>query len=164
MIAMRTILLPTDGSDCSSKALTYAVSFAKQYGARIVALHVIDRGWEEQTRNAVIEVGHELMQKLHDGYAREARRILETVTSAGATSGVPVETKMTTGNPHEEIVSAARDLSADLIVMGTHGLTGVSHFLLGSVAEKVVRRAPCPVLTVRRDEHDFVSPDLGARA
>jgi nucleotide-binding universal stress UspA family protein len=158
MIAIKTILLPTDGSACSRKATAYAMSFARQYGARIVAVTVIDQRWDEQTRNAVLEIGHELMQTLHDGYAREARRILQEVIDAGATSGVPVETQMVKGVPAEEIVRVGKELSADLIVMGTHGHTGVSHLLLGSVAERVVRRAPCPVLSVRTEEHDFVTP------
>ena len=157
MIRLNTILLPTDGSECSHKAMNYAVSFAKQYGGRIVALNVIDQRLEEQTRNAVIELGHELMRRLHDGYTREARRILQEVADAGARASVPVETRMVKGNPFDEIVRLGRELPADLIVIGTHGHTGVSHLLLGSVAEKVVRRAPCPVLSVRREEHDFVA-------
>jgi nucleotide-binding universal stress UspA family protein len=157
MISIKTILLPTDGSACSRKAMNYAVSFAKQYDARIVALNVIDQRLEEQTRNAVIEIGHELMQRLHDGYTREARRILQEVADVGAKAGVQVETKMIKGIPFDEIVRFGQELSADLIVIGTHGHTGVSHLLLGSVAEKVVRRAPCPVLSVRMEEHDFVT-------
>lgn len=62
------------------------------------------------------------------------------------------------GTPFEEIVRFARDKDIDLIVMGTHGHTGLAHLFLGSVAEKVVRRAPCPVLTVRHPEHEFVHP------
>lgn len=112
MIALKTILLPADGSECSGKARVYALSFARQYKARVVALHVIDRRWEEQTR-------------------------------------------LVTGIPFEEIVTTALTLPADLIILGTHGRTGMSHLLLGSVAEKVVRKAPCPVLTVRQEEHDF---------
>jgi nucleotide-binding universal stress UspA family protein len=158
MIAIETILLPTDGSECSRKATTYAMSLGRQYGGRIVAVHVIDQGWEEQTRIASVEVGPELMQKLHDGYAQDARRILEEVVGVGAKSGVPVETRMIKGIPFDAIVRLGKELPADLIIIGTHGRRGVSHFLLGSVAEKVVRNAPCPVLTVRTEEHDFVAP------
>ena len=158
MIAIKTILLATDGSEGSSKAMTYAMSLARQYGGRVVALHVIDQRWDEQTRAAFVEIGPELMQKLHSGNAQEARRILQEVADAGAKSGVPVETRMATGIPFEDIVRIGKELPADLIIMGTHGRTGVSHLLLGSVAEKVIRRAHCPVLTVRREEHDFVTP------
>ena len=151
MITIGTILLPTDGSECSAKAMTYALSLARQYGGRVVALHVIDRGWEEQTRNAVVEVGHDLMQTLHDGYARTAHTILQAVVDAGAKAAVPVEARMAHGTPYEEIVKTSKEVGADLIVIGTHGRTGVSHFLLGSVAEKVVRTGACPVLTVQLD-------------
>ena len=156
MIAIKTILLPTDGSECSVKAMTYALSFARQYSGRVVALHVVDRRWEEQTRLAFAEVGQDLAQKIRDGYAEEARRILQEVADAGAKASVPEETRVATGIPFDDIVRIGKELPADIIIMGTHGRTGVSHLLLGSVAEKVVRRAPCPVLTVRKEEHDFV--------
>jgi nucleotide-binding universal stress UspA family protein len=156
MIALKTILLPTDGSECSGKAMAYALSFAKQYGARVVALHVIDQRWEEQTRVAFAEVGQDMSKKIRNGYEEEARRILREVAEAAGKAGVAVETRSVTGIPSEDIVRAGKELSAGLIIMGTHGRSGVSHLLLGSVAEKVVRRSPCPVLTVRQDEHDFV--------
>lgn len=158
MITIKTILLPTDGSDYSAKAMTYALSFAKQYGARVVALHVIDRRWEEQTRAVFAEIGQDLTEKIRTGYEEEARRILGEVTGAAGKVGVPAETQILAGIPSEEITRVARQLPADLIIMGTHGRTGMSHLLLGSVAEKVVRAASCPVLTVRKQEHDFVIP------
>jgi nucleotide-binding universal stress UspA family protein len=158
MIAIKTILLPTDGSECSGKAMAYALSFAKQYGARIVALHVIDRRWEDQTRVTFAELGQDLTQKIRKGYEEEAGRILHEAAEVARKAGVPVETRTLTGIPFEEIVRAGEELSADLIIMGTHGRTGMSHLLLGSVAEKVVRKAPCPVLTVRPEEHDVVLP------
>jgi len=158
MIAIKTILLPTDGSECSAKAMAYALSFAKQYGGRVVALHVIDQRWEEHTRVVFAEVGQDLTQKIRNGYEEEAQRILREVTDAASKVGVPVESKVLTGFPPEEIVRVAQQLPADIIIMGTHGRAGMSHLLLGSVAEKVVRRAPCPVLTVRKEEHDFVTP------
>lgn len=158
MITIKTIVLPTDGSDCSAKAMAYALSFAKQYGARVVALHVIDRRWEDQTRVAFAEVGQDLTQKIRKGYEEEARRILQEVVAAADKAGVFVETRVLAGIPFEEIVRVGKDVSADLIIMGTHGRAGMSHLLLGSVAEKVVRRSPCPVLTVRQEAHDFVVP------
>lgn len=157
MIAIKTILLPTDGSECSAKAMAYALSFAKQYGCRLVALHVIDQRWQEQTRVVFAEVGQDLTQRIQEGYEEEARRILREIADASGKAGLSVETKVVTGIPFEDIVRVARELPADLIIMGTHGRAGVSHLLLGSVAEKVVRRAPCPVLTVRLGEHDFLA-------
>jgi nucleotide-binding universal stress UspA family protein len=158
MISIKTILLPTDGSDCSAKAVAYALSFARQLGGRVVALHVIDRRWDEQMRVMYADVGQDMTEKVRTGYEEEARRILREVTDAAGKVGVPVETKILAGIPSEDIVRLAGELPADLIIMGTHGRAGVSHLLLGSVAEKVVRRAPCPVLTVRKEEHDFVTP------
>jgi nucleotide-binding universal stress UspA family protein len=157
VIAIKTILLPTDGSDCSAKAMAYALSFATQYGGRVVALHVIDRRWEEQTRLVFAEVGQDLTEKVRKGYEEEAGRILQEVTGAADKVGVAVDCKVLTGIPFEEIVCAARELPADIIIMGTHGRAGMSHLLLGSVAEKVVRRASCPVLTVRLEDHEFVT-------
>ena len=156
MIAIKTIVLPTDFSACSRKALTYAVSFAKQYGARLVALHVIDRRWEDQGRYVLLEIGEEALQRARKGYEEEAHRMLKEVADAAATAGVTIETLLVTGLPFEDIVRVAKELPADLIIMGTHGRTAGAHALLGSVAERVVRRAPCPVLTVRHKEHDLV--------
>ena len=158
MISLKTILLPTDGSECSAKATAYALSFAKQYGGRVVALHVVDQRWEEQARLVFAEVGQDVTRRIREGYEEQARQILRDVTEAAGKAGVPVETKVLTGIPSEDIVRVARELAANLIIMGTHGRAGMPHLLLGSVAEKVVRRAPCPVLTVRREEHDFITP------
>ncbi len=158
MIAIKTVLLPTDGSECSGKALGYALSFAKQYDARVVAVHVIDQRWEEQARLALAEVGQDMAQRIREGRKEEGQRILRDVADAAERSGVSVESVIVTGIPFEEIVRLAKELPADLIIMGTHGRTGMSHLLLGSVAERVVRSAPCPVLSVRQEEHDFVVP------
>ena len=73
-------------------------------------------------------------------------------------NGVRADTLMTVGTTHHEITDCAERIDADLIVIGTHGRTGLAHVLMGSVAEKVVRKAPCPVLTVRDPEHEFVHP------
>ena len=73
MITIKTILLPTDGSECSGNATAYALSFARQYGARVVALHVIDRRWEEHMRYALVEAGQDIAQKIRQGDAEEAR-------------------------------------------------------------------------------------------
>lgn len=158
MIAIKTILLPADASECSKKALAYALSFAKRYGARLVALHVIDRRWEEQARDALDATEQDAIQTVREGYVEEARRILQEVADTAARDGVAAETRVVTGLPFEDIVRVGRALPADLIIMGTHGRTGVSHALLGSVAENVVRQSPCPVLVVRVEEGEIVVP------
>ena len=156
MIDIKTILLPTDGSACSRKAMAYALSFAKQYGARLVALHVLDLRWEEQGSYVLLEMGEDAHQRARKGYEEEAQSTLKEVVDAAATVGMTIETLVVTGVPFEKILGVAQKLPSDLIIMGTHGRTGVVHALLGSVAERIVRRAPCPVLTVRQEEHDFV--------
>ncbi len=158
MIAIKTILLPTDGSECSGKALAYALAFAQQFRARVVALHVMDQGWVDQTRRSFGEVRPNVFREAQARREEEARGIVEAVADAGTKLGVAVETRIVTGTPAEQIVRLAKELPVDLLIMGTHGRTGISHVFLGSVAEKIVRRAPCPVLTVRPKEHDFVVP------
>jgi len=158
MIAIKSILLPTDGSECFRKAMKYAFSIAKQHSAHVIALHVIDKRWEEEAGHALAGVGDEIIEKVRRGRDEEAQRILQEVLNAAENTGISVEIKLVTGVPFEDIVRLGKELSADLIIMGTHGRRGMSHLLLGSVAERVVRQAPCPVLTVRQKEHDFVVP------
>jgi nucleotide-binding universal stress UspA family protein len=91
-------------------------------------------------------------------FVAAARAALERVVREANAPGVVIHAEVAEGLPFDEIVRLARDRNVDLIVMGTHGHTGLAHVLMGSVAEKVVRRAPCPVLTVRHPEHEFVHP------
>ena len=157
MIAIRTILLPTDGSECSGKAISYSLAFASQFNARVVGLHVIEQHWEDLTRHALGEIRLGLHQQARARREEEAREIVEVVAEAGTRMGVTVDTQIVTGTPVQQILRLAKELDVDLIIMGTHGRTGFSHFFLGSVAEKVVRQAPCPVLTVHPSERDFVT-------
>ena len=156
MVTVKTILFPTDGSACSKKALTYALSLAADWGARLVALHVIDVQVLRAARYAFAEVGGRAEERVRQAAEAEAQRLLQEVTDTARQAAVAFEARASTGLPFEEIVEVAKALPADLIVIGTHGRTGLSHVLVGSVTERVVRHAPCPVLTVRPDEHDFV--------
>jgi nucleotide-binding universal stress UspA family protein len=158
MIAIKTILLPTDGSDCSWKAVAYALAIAKQCTARVVAFHVVDQAEADQMRRGLVEgaASGELFVKVRKDYEDLVRSLLQEVVGAAQRAGVPIETSWVIGVPAADIVQLATEVRADLIVLGTHGRRGMSHLLLGSVAEQVVRTAPCPVLTVRRDAHDFV--------
>lgn len=149
MIALKSILLPTDFSDPSGTALTYARAFAETFGASLHLMHVIDEAlffaWEAPplAREDIEASARNQLDKLLPGVDRErldARLVLRT------------------GSPFVEIVRYAREQRVDLIVMGTHGRGPIAHMLMGSVAEKVVRKAPCPVLTVRHPEHEFVMP------
>ena len=158
MIAIKTILLPMDGSECSWKAVAYALAIAKQHGARVVALHVIDQADVDQMRRGLVEgpASGELFAKVRKDHEDLVQSLLREVVGAAQQAGVPIETTWVIGFPAEDIVRLATEVQADLIVVGTHGRRGLSHLLLGSVAERVVRTAPCPVLTVRRAEHEFV--------
>ena len=96
----------------------------------------------------------EYMQELRDA----SREALERVPDSSLAQGLRITREVRVGTPFVEIVRHARELQADLVVIGTHGRTGLAHVLLGSTAEKVVRKAHCPVLTVRPHGHDFIAP------
>ena len=170
MIKIKTILLPMDGSACSWKALEYALAIARRHGARVLAFHVVDRAMVEHIRPLlqVAVPSAERLATMQKEYEANASAFLGEVVGMPETSGVEIATDWVTGLPAEDIVKHATGIRADLIVMGTHGRRGVSHLLLGSVAERVVRTAPCPVLTVRSDARDAVevprSPEGGVAA
>lgn len=141
------ILVPTDFSEHSDGALRHAAELARQFGAKLVLLHVVSNETLESISKAhvpphpVDKVYEDLDQETREQYANhvppEVRKVLET------------EVLVLPGVPFLEIVRAARLKGVDLIVMATHGRTGLSHALVGSVTEKVVRMAPCPVLSIR---------------
>ena len=152
---LKRILVPVDFSKCSHKALRYAIPFAKQFQAELILLHVIPPVVVMQTPDMGSAQG--LIQES----AETARQNLEELRRALG-DGIPTKGMVRTGSPHVEILDAAKDLDTDLIILSTHGRTGLSHILLGATAEKVVRRASCPVLIVREHEHEFVTVEEGA--
>lgn len=146
--SVTSILVPVDFSRASAKALDYAAVLAKQFGAKIVPLYVLE----------LPEVVGMFQLLLEDDEMKEVcgsklRKFMRKASISGALIDHPLVRK---GRPHREIVEAARTLKVDLIVISTHGYTGVNRALLGSVTERVVREAPCPVLVVREREHDFI--------
>ncbi len=138
MLNIHIILHPTDYSERSEFAFRIACSLARDYRAKLVLLHVA-------LRSVTVE-GEAAIAPRSEEYFQEQREILESVS---VPVEIHVERQVGEGDPAEEILRAAQDLKADLIVLGTHGRTGLARLLMGSVAEQVVRRAPCPVLTVR---------------
>jgi nucleotide-binding universal stress UspA family protein len=161
MIQVNSILVAFDFSDTSKHALTYGSNLARAFGARLHVLHVADviatsaaQFYPEGPGDPEARANHLAMNQLRTVLAAE-----------GANDSQPAV--RVAPDPALEIVAYAKEAPADLIVIGTHGRTGVSRFLMGSVAEHVVRTAPCPVLVVRPSEHDFVRPDpvaAGAKA
>jgi universal stress protein A len=149
---LKKILVPIDFSDCSKKALQYAIPFARQFGAALTLLNVV------QITYPTGELGP-VAPPVAENEAHEASQTaLDALVKREVGAGLPTATEVRFGQPAEEIVLAAGELDIDLIVISTHGRTGLKHILLGSTTEHVVRRAPCPVLTVREHEHDFVPP------
>ncbi len=150
-LKVKKILVPIDFSDCSEKALIYAIQLAKEFCATIDVLYVVPPYYAYDPYG-VAEFERIEKELRANGEQKLAALILEKVPQ-----GLPVETVVRNGRPATEIVEAARELNADLIIISTHGHTGLKHVLLGSTAESVVRHAPCPVLTVREKEREFLA-------
>jgi nucleotide-binding universal stress UspA family protein len=138
-----TILLPTDGSDAAENAAAHAIDIARRYDATIHTVYVVDT-----SMGVSLGTGEPLRSKLEQEGDAAIQRIEELVTEAG----LDVTGEKRDGSPHEEILAAARESEADLVVMGTHGRTGLDRYLLGSVTERVVRSADVPVLTVSMED------------
>jgi universal stress protein A len=155
MIDLRRILVPTDFGKSSDNALTYGLAFAQKFAAEVWLLHVV-QDLSLFIPEAVFSTPPPVPPV--EQFIAAARAALERVVARLNVDGVIVHAEVGVGPPFDEITRFATEKDIDLIVMGTHGHTGLAHVLLGSVAEKVVRRAPCPVLTVRHPEHEFVHP------
>lgn len=155
MITLRRILVPTDFSEPSEKALRYGRTLVDVFRASLHVLHVIEEpfihGWTSEGYIAALPDLRTELQK-------QAEERLDGLFTPGDREHFRVESLVRFGHPFNEIIRFAQDGDIDLIVMGTHGRSGLAGLLIGSVAEKVVRSAPCPVLTVRHPEHDFVLP------
>lgn len=151
-IQLKSILVPVDFSPPSEKALHYALSFADQFGASLVLLYVVEPAIYP-VELGYIPVDIETLYRTMDEGARERLRAL---AEKHIPRNLRTQIEVRIGQPHREIASAAKELNVDLIIIATHGHTGLKHTFLGSTAERVVRHAPCPVLTVREREHDFV--------
>jgi len=145
MTTAQRFLVPVDFSEYANQALEYAIGLASKLGARLTLLHVI-----QPLPLAGVDMGVTLpytyIQDLEAEITNSMQAYLERVTAAGLEGEIAV----VHGVPFQEILETAKTQQVDLIVMGTHGRTGLQHVLLGSVAEKVVRLAPCPVLVVRQ--------------
>jgi universal stress protein A len=152
-LQLRSILVPMDFSAESEKALTYAVPLAGLFDAKLTLVHVIE---PLATPDFVGAFPLALENEKAD---QESRRHLQRIVDALKLEPSLIEKLLVRrGRAFNEITSVARSLKADLIVISTHGRTGLTHALLGSTAERVVQHAPCPVLVVRPNEREFLRP------
>lgn len=139
------IVVPTDFSECAEEAWTRAQSLAEAFGSELVLAHVL----VEAPLYAEGPFTMDHVRKVHEAARKWAQETLETRANKARSKGLKVRVALRTGRPYQEIVAVATDERADLVVIGTHGRGGLDRVLLGSVADRVVRLAPCPVLTVR---------------
>jgi nucleotide-binding universal stress UspA family protein len=135
---LKKILVPIDFSDCSKKALKYAIPLAKQNGAALTLIYFVSANYTVGEYGGIDYASLEA-DMLANGDKELSKLVVDEVRGE-----VPADTIVRTGSPALSIIEAAKSLAADLIVVSTHGRTGLKHALLGSVAEHVVRRAPCP--------------------
>lgn len=169
MFALKRILVPTNLGEPSKAAVRYGVAFARQFGARLILLHVLP----PKDFDAVIETERVIEALLPEvqpapepdpddvvkNAAREALGRLLTAQEERETRAEYLLRPAGPGGPGEGIVACARELNVELVVMGKHRMGFVEHLMAGSVTEKVMRHAPCPVLIVQHPEHEFVVPD-----
>ena len=157
MISLKNILVPTDFGEAAEAALGYGRELARSFGAKLTVLHVADNVLAGSVGiEGYVGAYPDFQRTIEEG----AKRQLDaTVTDEDRRELNAAAVLRTSNSPALTIVTYARDAGIDLIVMGTHGRGAMAHLLMGSVAERVVRTAPCPVLTVKHPEHEFVLPD-----
>lgn len=151
---VRKILFPTDFSDFSKKALPYALSFAERYGAQLHVLHI----FEQRIHPSFYIVDKSTPFDLDDSLRGRALDALDEFVYDDLRERIDFKCDVASGKPFVEIINYARKNEIDLIVIATHGLTGLENMIIGSTTERVVRRAPCAVLSIKDPEHEFVAP------
>ncbi len=139
------ILLATDFSDYSEVACDYALTLAKTFNSSLLVLHVIN----EPVDLRGFYVPHISFEELEKEIVTGAAQMVDAFCRDNLKDFEAFETEIVTGVPYEEIIRAATEKESSLIVIGTHGRTGLDHLIFGSTAERVVRSAPCPVMTIR---------------
>ncbi|MFB6227549.1 MAG: universal stress protein [Halobacteriales archaeon] len=153
-----TVLVPTDGSPSTARVLTHATELADRFDATLHGLYVLDLG----DIGLGIDAG---VGRVGEALGAMAEPALERIAARGDDAGIRTETATREGRPHEEIVDYVVEMGADVVVMGTHGRSGVERVLLGSVTERVVRLSPVPVLTVGLTTEDpVVAGEAAARS
>lgn len=151
MVEINRILAPTDFSAYSKQALRYAAALAQSFQGKLYVMHV----YELALTGAILPAEAYPEVVMTEEQTAEKER-LNQIADALRSAGIEVEPVFALGRPYIEIVRAARDLEVDVIVLATRGRQGLSHLIFGSTAERVVRLAACPVLTVKQPEHEFL--------
>ncbi len=159
MIVIKNVLVATDFSPASDTALSYGRELARHFGGTLHVLHVVDNIYAHMVGSDAA-IGAMIPSTLQAEMEQSAQRRLDALVAEDDRRELNAKPVLLTGNSTAvSIVTFAREASIDVIVVGTTGRGPMSHLLMGNVAEKVVRTAPCPVLTVRHPEHEFVLPD-----
>ena len=148
---IKKVLVPIDFSDYSKSALKYAVNFCRKFDAEIILIYVI----EPVIYPPDFSMGQIAIPSVNAEWDERAKQELEKLAKSDITKDARIKTMIKTGKPFIEIIETAAELDVDLIIIATHGHSGVEHILFGSTAEKVVRKAPCPVLTLREPIKGF---------
>jgi nucleotide-binding universal stress UspA family protein len=157
MMTLKRILVATDFGEAADSALAYGRELARTFGAQLDVLHVADNVFAHAvSADGFVATYPAIQADIEEAARAELNRIVSGEDRAvlGARTIIRVS-----ATPALAIIDYAREANIDLIVIGTHGRGAMAHLLMGSVAERVVRTAPCPVLTVRHPEHEFVHPD-----
>ncbi|MEY2725432.1 MAG: hypothetical protein RLZZ458_1299 [Planctomycetota bacterium] len=156
MIQLNRILVATDFSTFSRPAIDYACAIAARFESELHLLHVVPDPAMLVPEAAAFSV--ESMQTQSAALIKDALKQLDELPGGGWDNGRPIVREVRTGATFLEIIDYAKTQAIDLIVIGTHGRSGLMHVLMGSVAERVVQKAACPVLTVKPEGHQFVVP------
>ncbi len=156
MIKLDRILVPTDFSTFSSPALNYGCAIAARFNAELHLLHVVPDPAMLVPEAAAFSV--ESMEAQAEVMRMDSMNSLNKLPADGWSNEKPIVREVRVGPAFMEIIDYAREMDIDLIVIGTHGRSGLMHVLMGSVAERIVRKSPCPVLTVKPEGHQFVMP------
>lgn len=156
MIKLNKILVPTDFSDFSKPALTYGCAMASRFDAELHLLNVCPDPVMLMPEAAAL--GAINLNEHAEALQKSATEQLQQLPPDGWENGKEVIRTTDVGSPFLKIIQYAKDVEIDLIVIGTHGRSGLTHLLMGSVAENIVRKSPCPVMTVKPEGHQFVMP------
>ena len=154
MINIQKVLFPTDCSENSEDALAYAIEITKKFNAKLLILNVTSELEIYGGDNDYLSPAN--YKKMVEAADADSKKQLKAYWEKFEESDIKVELMQVKGDPFKEIVLFAQDNKMDIIVMGTHGRTGIQHIMMGSVAEKIVRYSPIPVLTVKNKKHEYV--------